>query len=251
MIQGIYQSAAAADGLQAWNDVIARNLSASSSPAFKRDVMLFDGVMSGVMSYGLNDDKPVEQGSLAPVARGGINFSPGDTRRTGDAHEFAIEGPGFFRLQRPDGQSVYTRDGQFRLSSDGRLQSKQGYDVVGDAGPIQLLIDGGPLSIDSEGRLRQGDQEIGLLTVFNFQDLTTLRRTNGGFMPDPSRPQGAEPIEDARIQQGFLEMSNVTPMHEMAELVTINNALQANQRVLQTYDGLTDRAVQVLGNTQG
>jgi flagellar basal body rod protein FlgG len=58
-------------------------------------------------------------------------------------------------------------------------------------------------------------------------------------------------VEQARIQQGFVEMSNVSAMQEMAGLITINNALQANQRVLQTYDGLTDRAVQVLGNTQG
>jgi flagellar basal body rod protein FlgG len=212
--------------------------------------MLFDGVLSGVMSYGTSESDPVEQAGLVPRPRGGINFGAGDIRRTGDPTEFAIEGPGFFRLQRPDGQQVYTRDGQFRLGSDGRLQSKQGYDVVGDAGPIQLLIDGGPLSIDSEGRLRQGDQEIGVLSVFEFNDLTGLRRTNGGFMVDPANPQGAQVIENPGIQQGFLEMSNVTPMHEMAELITINNALQANHRVVQTYDGLSDRAIQVLGNTQ-
>jgi flagellar basal-body rod protein FlgF len=251
MIQGIYESAAATDGLQTWNDVIARNLSAASTPGFKRDVVLFDGVLSGVMAYGPNDARPLEQGTMIPLARGGVNFNPGELRRSGDPFEFAIEGRGFFRLQRPDGEFVYTRDGQFRASADGRLQSKQGYDVVGDSGPIQLLIDGGPMTIDAEGRVRQGDQEIGVLTVFDFQDLAGLRRTTGGFVVDSANPQFAQPVENANIQQGFVELSNVSPMHEMANLVTINNALQANQRVLQTYDSLTDRAVQVLGNTQG
>lgn len=251
MIQGIYQSAAATDGLQTWNDVVARNLSAVGTPGFKRDVMMFDGVLSGVMSYGGTGARPDEQAVQMPVARGGVNFSPGDLRRTGDPHEFAIEGGGFFRLQRPDGEFVYTRDGQFRVSPEGRLQSKQGYDVAGDGGPIQLLIDGGPLSIDPEGRVRQGDQDIGVLTVFDFQDHAALRRTVGGFVVDSANPQFAQPRTDARVQQGFVESSNVSPMHEMADLVTINHALQANQRVLQTFDGLTDRAVQVLGNTQG
>jgi flagellar basal body rod protein FlgG len=251
MIQGIYQSAVAADGLETWNNVLARNLSAAASPGFKREVMLFDGVLSGVMAHGTNPSRPVEQAIMSPVAHTGVNFTPGDLHRTGDPMEFAIEGRGFFRLQRPDGEFVYTRDGQFRVSADGRLQSKQGYDVVGDAGPIQLLIDGGPLSIDAENRVRQGDQEVGILTVFDFQNLAGLRRANGGYVVESTNPQFAQPLEDVRVRQGFVELSNVSPMHEMADLITINHALQANHRMIQTFDGLTERAVQVLGNTQG
>lgn len=249
MIQGIYQSAAAADGLQTWNDVIARNLASVGTPGFKRDAVQFDGVLSGVLSYG-SVARPVEQAAVTPVAHGGISFNPGDLRTTGNPHDFAIEGEGFFRLERPDGTHVYTRDGEFRVGADGRLLSKQGYAVAGDTGPIQLLIDGGPLSVDAEGRVRQGDQEIGVLTVYTFANTDTLMRTNGGFVVDPDDPQPARPVENARVQQGFLEGSNVSPMREMADLVVISNALQANQRVIQTYDALTDRAVQVLGNTQ-
>lgn len=248
MIQGIYQSAAAADGLTTWNNVIARNLASSSSPAFKKDVVLFDGVYSGMMSYGANESKPLEQPAVLPTVGGGINFSTGDMHRTGDPQEFAIEGRGFFRLQRPDGEFVYTRDGQFHVGADGRLQSKQGYLVVGDSGPIQLLTEGGPMSVDPEGRVRQGDQQVGSFTIFDFQNLGALQRTNGGFVVDTAHGQAPQVVEGSHIQQGFLEMSNVSPMYEMADLVTISNALQANQRVLQNFDGMLDRAVQVLGS---
>jgi flagellar basal-body rod protein FlgF len=249
MIQGIYQSAAAADALQTWNDVIARNLAGASNPGFKKDAVDFDGVISGMLSYGPEGSKSTEQAAFAPLLRAGINFQPGEMNRTGDPQEFAIEGGGFFRLQRPDGEYVYTRDGQFRIGPDGRLESKQGFPVMGDSGPIQLLIEGGPMSVDAEGRVRQGDQEIGVLAAYDVPDHRALQRTIGGFVVDPTQAQNAQRVENARIRQGYLEMSNVSAMHEMSDMIIVSNALQANQRVLQSYDGLLDRAVQVLGST--
>ncbi len=248
MIQGVYQSAAAADGLQAWNDAIARNIASSSTPGFKGTNVSFEGVLAGSLASGTLGSAPLAQSRMAPEAHAVVSFAPGEMRHSGDPHEFAIEGEGFFRLQRPDGGFVYTRDGQFRVSGDGRLMSKQGYEVTSDAGPIQLLIDGGPLTIDPEGRLRQGDQDIGLLSVFTFQAQEALQPTNGGFMVDPGRPQEPVLAEESRVRQGFLEMGNVSGIREMTNLILVSNALQANQKVIQNFDSLTERAVQVLGS---
>jgi flagellar basal-body rod protein FlgF len=120
---------------------------------------------------------------------------------------------------------------------------------MGDSGPVQLLIDGGPFAIDSEGRIKQGDQEIGTISLYDFQDRTALHRTIGGFVVDPNRPQSVEPAEDARVHQGFLERSNVAPLREMADLVTVSNAMQANQKVIQSLDGVMERVIQTLGTT--
>lgn len=249
MIQGIYQSAAAADGLQTWNDVIARNIAASTTPGFKADTVTFDGVAVAMRTFGNDPAKPIEQTVTAPMARDGISFQAGDMRRSEDPFEFAIEGQGFFRLQRPDGEFVYTRDGQFHVAPDGQLVSKQGFPVIGDGGTIQVLIDGGPISVDAEGRVRQGDQEIGAFTVYDIADHTAFNRTVGGFAIDPNRAQIPQPVEGARIQQGYLEMSNVSSVREMVNLIAVSNALQANQRVIQSYDTAMERAVQQLGTT--
>ncbi|BET66068.1 flagellar basal-body rod protein FlgF [Opitutales bacterium ASA1] len=249
MIQGLYQSAAAADGLQAWNDAIARNIASSSMPGYKKSEVSFEGVMAGAIGYGVGATDAASHARLNPQVSAAIDFSAGEMRRTGDPMEFAIEGDGFFRLQRPDGSFVFTRDGQFRLAADGRLVSKQGYEVTSDAGAIQLLIDGGPLSVDAEGRLRQGDQEVGVLGVFGFGDRAGLRRTTGGFEVDPENPQAAVLAEGARVHQGVVEMGNVSGIREMTHLVLVSNALQANQKVIQSFDGLSERAVQILGNT--
>ena len=63
---------------------------------------------------------------------------------------------------------------------------------------------------------------------------------------DPQEPVQAE---NSRVRQGYLEMGNVSGIREMTNLIVVNNALQANQRVIQNFDSLTDRAVQVLGTT--
>lgn len=242
MIQGLYQSAAAADALQTWNDVIARNIAAASTPGFKKDSIAFDGIDAGAGTS-------FEQIALSPTPRNSVSFQAGDVRRSGNPLEFAIDGSGFFRLQRADGEFVYTRDGEFHVAPDGQLVSKQGFPVAGESGPVQLLIEGGPPTVDAEGRVRQGDQEIGVLSIYDFADTATLQRTNGGFVVDAVAPQTATVAEGSHVQQGFLELSNVSAVHEMVDLITVNNALQANQRYIQSLDSTMERAIQVLGST--
>jgi flagellar basal body rod protein FlgG len=246
MIQGIYQSAAAADGLQTWNDVIARNITSSGSAGFRRGMVVFDGVLNGVMSYGTNPARPVEQAVLSPLARDAVNFKNGDLLPSASPFDFAIAGNGFFRAQAPDGTMIYTRDGQFRVGPDGQLQNKLGYPIMGESGPIQLLIDGGNPTVDADGRVRQGDQEVGVITVYEVPDIRSLVRTDGGFALDPASPQSPRAVEGGRVRQNFTEMSNVSPMLEMAELITVSNALQANQKVIQTFDGLAESAIRQL-----
>lgn len=251
MFQGIYNSAASADALQKWNDVVARNIAMGQVPGYKKDVVSFDAVAMGSIGYG-NDGKTTEQlAAFLPVPRGNFNFLAGTLQHTNEPKSFAIEGEGFFKLQRPDGSTVYTRDGEFRLSSTGQLVSKAGFPVVGESGPIQVLIDGGEVSLDPDGRLFQGDQEIGVLSVYDVSDRGALRRTSGGFVLAPGAERSVQeaPVEASRVRQGFVEQSNVSAIHEMIDLVTITNALQANQKVIQTYDGLSERAVQSLSPT--
>lgn len=248
MFQGIYNSAASADALQKWNDVVARNVGTGQIPGFKKDMVSFDAVAMGSIGFGDDTKSGQQMTALLPVPRGSIDFVAGTLEYNRDPKSFAIEGEGFFKLQRPDGTAVFTRDGEFRLSSTGQLISKGGLAVVGETGPIQVLIDGGEISLDPDGRLFQGDQEIGVLSVYDVSDRSALQRTSGGFVIAPGRERSTDELvmENSRVRQGFTEQSNVSAIQEMISLVTISNALQANQKVIQTYDGLSERAVQSL-----
>jgi flagellar basal-body rod protein FlgG len=245
MIQGVYQSAAAADALQTWNDVIARNLAGATMPGFKKGDISFEGVAAGMFAAGSSD----EQAMISPQPLGVVDFSAGSMQRTNDPTEFAISGNGFFQLQGPNGQSVYTRDGQFRVSPEGQLISKQGFPVQGESGSIQLLIDGGPISVDPDGRVMQGDQEVGVLSVYEFNNPAALQRGPGGFMVNPDQPQAPVVSETSRVYQGFIEMSNVSSILQMVNMIEASNALQANQKVIQSFDGLSEQAIKSLGGT--
>ena len=247
MIQGIYQSAAAADVMQTWNDVIARNIAASTTPGYKLDAVSFGSKVTGSMGFQLSPNRAVELPVMTPTVNTVTKFDPGPLRRSDNPYEFAIDGTGFFRVQRPDGNFVYTRNGTFHLSSDGQLVNQSNYPVMGESGPIQLLIDGGPISVNAEGRVMQGDQEVGALTVYGFNDPSSLQRTAGGFVVDPNNPQFPLPQENAHVVQGAVEESNVSSIRQMVELVEVSNSLQANQKVIQSIDDLLERTVQVLG----
>jgi flagellar basal-body rod protein FlgG len=243
MIQGVYQSAAATDALKTWNDVIASNIAGATTPGFKKGGLSFEGIASGIIGVAGSQEQP----AISPHPMGTIDFEPGEMQRTGDPNEFAISGNGFFRLQGPNGQNVYTRDGQFRVSPEGQVVSKQGFPVIGESGTLQLLIDGGPVSVDSEGRVLQGDQEVGVLSVYEFSNPNFLKRGPGGFMVNPDQPQTPVPSETARVYQGFIEMSNVSSIRQMVQMVEASNAQRANERVIQNYDGLSERAIRILG----
>lgn len=243
MIQGVYQSAAATDALKTWNDVIASNIAGATTPGFKKAGLSFEGIAAGIIGVAGSQ----EHLAISPTSFGTIDFQPGEMQRTGDPNEFSISGNGFFRLQGPNGQFVYTRDGQFRISPEGELVSKQGFPVVGESGNLQLLIDGGPVSVDSEGRVLQGDQEVGVLSVYEFNNPNALQRGLGGFIVNPDRPQTPVASETARIFQGFIEMSNVSSIRQMVLMVEASNVQRANERVIQNYDGLSERAIRILG----
>jgi flagellar basal body rod protein FlgG len=242
VINGVYQNAASINALQTWNDVIARNIAAATKPGFKGKSISFEAALPAGSAI---------DGSAArmPKMITTTNFDQGEVRTTGLETDFAIKGPGFFQFVRPDGKMVYSRDGGFNLSREGTLVNKQGFPVMGLNGPIRLLPENGNLVAESDGTLWQGDQEVGQLALVQFPRPDHLVDAAGGYMVDPDRPQFASPVIDPLINQGAIETSNISAIREMVDMISVNNAFQANQRVISSIDNALEKAVEILGNT--
>jgi flagellar basal body rod protein FlgG len=126
--------------------------------------------------------------------------------------------------------------------------NRKGYPVQGDGGPITLRPEGGRISINAEGFLIQGETQIGKLAVHDFPEDTKLRTdTDGLIVPEDA---GATPktVERPGIVGGALEGSNVKPLQEMVNLITISRTYESGQRVINAYDENSDKAIQILGN---
>lgn len=242
MINGVYQNAASINALQTWNDVIAQNIASATKPGSKGKSISFEAALPAGSAT---------DGSVArmPKMVTTTNFDQGEVRITGLETDFAIKGPGLFQFVRPDGQMVYSRDGGFKLDREGTLVNKQNFPVMGLNGPVRLLPENGNLVAESDGTLWQGDQEVGQLALVAFPRPDHLVDATGGYMIDRDRPQFASPVVYPLINQGAIESSNISAIREMVDMISVNNAFQANQRVISTIDSAMEKAVEILGNT--
>ncbi len=243
----LYQAAAAMNANARWQELITENLAAGSVPGFRKREISFSAVQAG-----LDPTAPNINGSnyVIPSASASINFQAGETRATGNQMDFAIEGPGFFEVQLPNGSRAYTRDGEFHPNAQGQLVTKQGYTLLGDGGPLQLDPNSSaPVTVSPTGDLSQGDQTRGRIRLVEFnqpQSLTTIG--DGYFLAD--RP-GVQPVAAtaSAMRQGFLEGANTSPTAEMASLITAMRLFEANQKVLQAQDDRMGRVITDLGGT--
>ena len=244
---GLYQGASSLAALERWQDMVSKNITSSAAPGFKKSEMSFEAVLGGMTrtgnegSFGKNVDSSMPRQSVQ------ISMEPGELHSTGNELDFAIQGAGFFQVQKPDGQNGYTRDGLFRLSPDRTIVNSKGFPLMGDGGPITLKAGGGRVSVNDEGTIVQGDTQIGKLAIYTFADPTKLKRIGDGlFGPGDSGGQ-ATPVERPAVLSGALESSNSSPMREMISLVTISRAYEANQRLILANNETSEKAIQALG----
>ncbi len=245
---GLYQGASSLAALERWQEMVSQNIQASSVPGFKKSEMSFEAVMGGMTRTGKEGSFGKEVNISIPRQSAQISMQPGELYSTGNDLDFAIQGSGFFQVQKPDGKTGYTRDGQFRLSPERTIINSKGYPLMGDGGPITLKPGGGRISINGEGTIVQGDTQIGKIAVFTFADSSKLQRIGDGLL-GPSEPniQGT-PAERPSVLSGSLESSNSSPMREMISLITISRAYEANQRLILANNETSEKAIQALGS---
>lgn len=242
----LYQAAAAMNAQARWQELITQNLAASAAPGYRKQDISFSSVQAGLDPTAANMNGV---GYTIPAATASTNFSEGEMRATGNMLDVGIEGPGFLEVQQPNGTKAYTRDGELRLNSQGQLVTKQGYNVLGDGGPIQLdPSNPAPITISANGDISQGDQPKGHVRLVEFSQLNSLTPIGGGyFLASPDNPPAAATA--STLRQGSLEASNSSPTAEMANLIASMRLFEANQKVLQTQDDRMGKVISDLGGT--
>ncbi len=133
------------------------------------------------------------------------NLQSGPLVATGRDLDMAIEGEGFLVVQTDQGRR-YTRDGGLDRSKEGILVNRSGLPVLGQGGPITLPS--GRIDIDADGRLMVAGAQVGRLLLVNLPP-ESLRRDEGGYFQVDGVTE--VPATSSRLQQGFLEKSNVDP----------------------------------------
>jgi flagellar basal body rod protein FlgG len=245
----LFQAAAAMNASARWQEVISDNLAASQIPGFKKQDLSFSAVQAGYLQRAPGTSPIASHRFLMPQAGAATNFQPGELRSTGVPTDLAVEGPGFFQVQLPDGTHGYTRDGEFNVNAQGQLTTKQGLLVLGETGPVQLDVNNaGPISISPTGEVSQGGDLKGQLKITEFANPGALTATGTGFfiVTDPAaQPQAAT---NSLVRQGFLESANTSSVTEMSNLISAMRLFEANQKVIQMEDDRVGRLISDVAN---
>jgi flagellar basal-body rod protein FlgF len=209
-------------------DIITNNLANVNTTGFKRD---FGHILQ------------TETGS--DVANK-VDFSAGELVTTGNELDVAINGPGFFAIQTPNGVR-YTRNGSFSLNARGELVTKDGMAVLNSSGST-INVGHGKVAIQDGGIVTVDRNEIATLKIVNFIEPQKLQKEGLYRLIWTGGPGAVQDVPDAHLQSGALERSNVNAMDEMVHLMSAYREFEAVQKTLKTL--MTDmdgKLVQELG----
>ena len=245
---GLYQGAASLSALERMQEIVAQNISAAAAPGFRKTEVSFQSVLGGAMHAGGDGRSAKDAPGVMPTPVTRISMQPGELRSTGNEFDFAIQGAGFFQIQRPNGETGYTRDGEFHVSPERTLVNKTGFPVLSDGGPLSFKPGGGRVTVNAEGNILQGETLIGKIAVTDFGDPAKLVRIGEGLLAPATGDARPTAVERPSVLSGTLESGNVTPLHEMVNLIQLSRAYEASQRVVLAHDESMDRAIQALGN---
>jgi flagellar basal-body rod protein FlgF len=258
MIRGMYAAAAGMLAAFTRQEQINNNLANVNTPGFKRDMSpIREGnVVGEVRDVGQTFRVPYQTRQLKSmvgmVGTGALNdpvvtdFSDGDLRPTGKELDLAVVGPGFFQMRSPDGNTFYTRAGQFDRDAGGRLVDPNGAFLMGDDGPVQ--VGQGPVTIDADGTVYADGTEVTILKVMTFPTDTAMRKMgDNAFVPTDPNAEPSYADELTTVQQGSLEGSNVDPTQAVVEMMSAMRSYEASQRMVQLNDTILERAVNDIG----
>lgn len=210
-------------------DVVANNMANVNTFGYKAQYAGFVDLLYSNVREPEAVDTQLKVGSGTRVEKTDIDFNAGGLQSTDSVTDYAIIGSGFFAVQDPSTNEIFfTRDGSFQhsLRQDGNF-----YLVTGD-GDLVLDRDFRRIQVDLEGGQEYAPPEQ--LGVFDFEikdgmllvgdnKFTTVEKNGQPFL-----------VEDAKVQQGYLEQSNADLSKEMVRLIEAQRAYSMSLKMVQT-----------------
>lgn len=211
-------------GLAREMDVIANNIANAATTGFRTEEMIFSEYI-----------QDVEEGPSISMALGDIrwlNYAQGTLSPTGGSLDFAIEGDGFFLVQTPGGERL-TRAGSFATNANGDLVTNDGYPVLDAGGAPVFIPPMTDIGVAADGTISADGVAVGQIGIVVPSDPTTMQREGGTMFLAEG---GYDAAENPRVVQGFLEASNVSPVAEVARMISVQRAYELGQSFLDRED---------------
>lgn len=253
-----------ATGMQAQQtnvEVISNNIANMSTTGFKRQRAEFQDLLYQNMRR--VGSQSSDTGTIVPAGiqlGSGVKTAAiyrineqGVLKQTESNLDVAVNGKGFFQIQLPNGDTAYTRAGNFQLNPDGVIVNQDGYPLqpqltvpadtiditINDAGEVQAKVDG-----------QQALSNIGQIELANFTNETGLESVGDNLLKET--PASGAPITGTpasigfgKLVQGSLEQSNVNIVEEITDMITAQRSYEMNSKVITTSDEMMSTITQL------
>ncbi|HEY3329105.1 MAG TPA: flagellar basal-body rod protein FlgG [Capsulimonadaceae bacterium] len=257
MMRALFTSATGMMAQQLNMDVISNNLANVNTVGFKGSRADFQDLLyqqirpaGATVAQGAQSPTGLQVGLGVRPASTETMFSEGQMQNTGNPYDVAIEGDGFFKILMPDGTTGYTRDGSFKMDSQGKLVNSSGYALQPE---IVIPADAKSVSIGADGTVSvtrgssTANSQVGQLTLTRFVNPAGLTSIGGNIFkstPASGDPQDGTPAQAGfgTLAQGELEMSNVQIVQEMVNMIVAQRAYEVNSKAIQASDDMLNTA---------
>lgn len=255
MLRALYSAAAGMESQQMNLDVISNNLANVNTTGFKESKLQFQDLLyqttraAGSQQGGGNElpaSLQIGQGAI-PISTERV-FTQGELSQTGGSLDVAVQGDGFFEVQMPDGSLAYTRDGAFKTDAEGRIVTSDGYPLQGGFQPV-------PAGTTNITISASGDVTYTTATGVTNSQVQLVRFNNPGGLDAighnlyketiaSGTPELGQPGQNGfgELQQGYLELSNVSVVQEMVNLILAQRAYEVNSKAVQAADEMMQQS---------
>jgi len=241
-------------------DIVANNLANASTTGFKKARADFQDLLSETIRAA---SPPTAQGGGQPTAlQVGLGvrtastsraFIQGDMIETKNPLDLVVEGSGFFRIQRANGDIAYTRDGTFRLDATGRLVTQLGelldpsITLPPDATSITIKPDG---TVQAKLPSKTDLVDVGSIQLATFANPGGLEAIGNNLLVATSSsgdPIVVKPGDQGTggLSQGTLEGSNVSSVEEMINMISTQRNYELNSKIIESADEMLQKLTQI------
>jgi len=230
---------------------ISNNLANASTAGYKRDRVIFEDLLYQIQRQpgaqsSQNNQLPsgLQLGTGVRVVGTQKQFTTGTLQVTDQPLDMAIDGRGFFEILQPNGNTAYTRNGEFQLSADGEIVTAGGLVLepsitipegaqtvtIGQDGTVSVLLAG-----------ESAPTQVGNVQLADFINPAGLQAMGSNLFLETASSgaaqQGTPGLNGfGSIRQGSIENSNVNIVEELVNMITTQRTYEVNSKVLQTTD---------------
>lgn len=256
MIQSLWSASSGMLAQQLSLDNVANNMANVNTTGFKKARVEFQDLLYSqvrtperMTRTGQVVPNGIQVGSGTRPSSTQLIFEQGSIQLTGNPMDVAISGNAFFEVTLPDGTRAYTRDGSFKVDSNGHLVTGNGYRLgmtAADGGLITFEKDSSDINVDDKGVIFRDGQVLGRLNLVQFTNPAGLEKIGSNLYLPTENSDAPQAATEYTLTSGALEMSNVQAAEEMVAMMIAQRAYEINSRAVRTSDEMLGLANSLL-----